>query len=223
MLTRAATARTCASATVRTAGPDSPPVPPPSHGAPDPSGCGANARSVLISETASAPEASAACATSATSAVFGVSFTISGLAVSGRTSSSNRASSAGSAPMSRPVRTLGHDTFSSIAATSGRSCDRFDELGDLGGGGAHDVRDQRDRQPGERRQVRVEVAAQALVRQADRVDQPAGGLIEPRRRVAVARLERDRLRDEGRERELGLDRRDRRRGGRRSRRTCPIR
>ena len=75
-VTRAATARTCASATVRTAGPERPPVPPPSHGPPVPPGAGANARSVLISETASAPAASAACATRETSAVFGVSFTI---------------------------------------------------------------------------------------------------------------------------------------------------
>ena len=46
-------------------------------------------RSVLISETASAPCASAAAATRAGDAQFGVSLTISGLAVSGRTASSS--------------------------------------------------------------------------------------------------------------------------------------
>ena len=42
------------------------------------------ARSVLINETASAPPACAASAHAATSAVFGVSLTISGLRVRGR-------------------------------------------------------------------------------------------------------------------------------------------
>ena len=37
--TRARTSRTCASATARTAGPDTPPVPPPSHGSPGRRGC----------------------------------------------------------------------------------------------------------------------------------------------------------------------------------------
>src|SRR5664280_1879883 len=59
-----APAATCASATTRTAGPESPPVPPPSHGgrraeapcgAGWPRGASAVARSVLISDTASAP------------------------------------------------------------------------------------------------------------------------------------------------------------------------
>src|ERR1035441_3172269 len=90
--TRSATAATCASATARIAGPDRPPVPPPSHG-PGVSvtdgllrdtGSRASARNVLISDTAFAPPASAACAQAATSAALGVSFTISGLSVCGR-------------------------------------------------------------------------------------------------------------------------------------------
>ena len=59
-------------------------MPPPSHGAAAAgarAGASAIARSVLISETASAPPASAACAQAGTSAVFGVSLTISGLRV----------------------------------------------------------------------------------------------------------------------------------------------
>ena len=79
------------------------------------------ARRVLTSDSASAPPASAARPHAATSAVFGVSLTISGLPVAGRTRATTRSSSAGTAPMSRPVATLGHDTFSSIAAISARS------------------------------------------------------------------------------------------------------
>src|SRR6202023_3128709 len=59
--TRAATSATWASATGRTAGPDSPPLPPPSHAralaSPAPR-ARASARSVLTSDTASAPPAS---------------------------------------------------------------------------------------------------------------------------------------------------------------------
>ena len=53
--------------------------------------------------------------------MFGVSLTISGLLVAGRTRATTRSSSAGTAPMSRPVATLGHETFSSTAAISERS------------------------------------------------------------------------------------------------------
>ena len=164
------------------------------------------ARRVLISDTASAPAASAASATRATSAVFGVSFTISGLAVRGRTSASIAPSSAGSAPMSSPVFTFGQETFSSIAATSSRASTASTSGADLGGGRAHHVGDQRHRQLGELGQVVLEVAAQALVGQPDRVDHPGRRLAQPRRRVALARLERDRLGDEGREREVGQQR-----------------
>ena len=47
--------RNLCKATARTAGPDTPPVFPPSHGSPGRCGCGAIPRSVLINETASAP------------------------------------------------------------------------------------------------------------------------------------------------------------------------
>ena len=87
--------------------------------------------SVLISETASAPPSSAATATAAGSATFGVSFTISGFAVSGRSASSSAAVSAGCSPTIRPEWTLGQETFSSIAATSSRSADAVDQPREL--------------------------------------------------------------------------------------------
>ena len=87
--TAAATRLTCCSAIGRTAGPDRPPLPAPSQGS-DAPGAIATAFSVLISETASAPPSSAATATAAGSATFGVSFTISGLSVSGRRSAQQR-------------------------------------------------------------------------------------------------------------------------------------
>ena len=67
-------------------------------------GASAIARSVLISDTASAPPSSAARAQAATSAVLGVSLTISGLAVgSAHARPRPPRSWRGSAPMSRPV------------------------------------------------------------------------------------------------------------------------
>ena len=81
--TAAATSRTWPSANARIAGPESPPLPAPSQ-ASSVAGSIAAASSVLISETASAPPSSAARATVAGSATFGVSLTISGLAVRGR-------------------------------------------------------------------------------------------------------------------------------------------
>ena len=81
---------TCASATARTAGPDTPPVPPPSHGSPGRRGSKRHAaqrvdrarrrRRRAPRRPRRPPPATAQ---------FGVSFTISGLAVSGRTASSS--------------------------------------------------------------------------------------------------------------------------------------
>ena len=75
--------------------------------------------SVLMSDTASAPASSAAAATAAGSAALGVSLTTIGSSVSGRTRSTARAVSPGSAPITSPLSTFGHDTFSSSIATSG--------------------------------------------------------------------------------------------------------
>ena len=70
------------------------------------SGASAVARSVLISDTASAPPCSAASAHAATSAVLGVSLTISGLAVAAH-GAHDPLELAGSAPMSSPVLHVG--------------------------------------------------------------------------------------------------------------------
>src|SRR4051794_32412546 len=120
MLTRWHTLLSCASAIARIAGPLTPPLPAPSHGAPL-RGSSAMPLSVLTSETASAPWACAASATAAGSVALGVSFTISGFSVSGRRRSTLRAVSSGSAPMIRPVSTLGHEKLSSMRAISGLS------------------------------------------------------------------------------------------------------
>ena len=158
--------------------------------------------SVLISETASAPPSSAATATAAGSATLGVSFTISGFAVSGRSASSSASVSLGCSPTIRPEWTLGQETLSSIAATSSRSADRLDQARELLAAGRHHRDDQRHRQLGQLRQVLGQEAFEPLVRQPDRVDHPRRGLPDPLRRVAGARLGGDRLRDEGREGEV---------------------
>ena len=101
-----------------------------------------------------------------------------------------------------PVSTFGQETLSSSAATSSRSANAVDQRRrprsrvkpmtlTISGTGSC----------GELRQVVREVALEALVGQPDRVDHAAGELPQPRRRVALARLERDGLGDEGGERE----------------------
>ena len=101
------------------------------------------ARSVLISDTASAPPASAAAAQAATSAVLGVSLTISGFDRQGRTARTH-------ASQLRGVRA---DVEARLDVGAGDvELDRGDLLAllagarparDLGGGRAHDVGDQR--------------------------------------------------------------------------------
>ena len=203
MRIRARTSVTCASATARTAGPERRRrvARRPARARPGGAGAAAIPRRVLISETASAPCSSAARATAAGEAVLGVSLTISGLPVHGRTASSSAASSPGSAPNISPVLTLGQETLSSSAVTSSRSATRLDEPPQLLVGPAHDVDDQRHGQLGQLRQVVGEEAVEALVGQPDRVQQPAGQLVQARRRVALARRERDGLGHERGERE----------------------
>ena len=94
----------------------------------------------------------------ATSAVFGVSLTISGLAVSGRTRATQRAE----------LGRVGADVEAGLDVRAGdveldrgdlvAGVDRLDERGDLVGRRAHDVRDQRHGQPRELGQVVLEVA-----------------------------------------------------------------
>ena len=119
--TAAATARSCCSATGRTAGPERPPWPAARAGLAGERDRPRSPSAVLISETASAPPSSAATATAAGSATLGVSFTISGFSVSGRSASSSATVSLGCSPTIRPEWTLGQETLSSIAATSSRS------------------------------------------------------------------------------------------------------
>ena len=149
----ALTSETCASATARTAGPDTPPVVPPSHGSPGRCGCGAIPRSVLISETASAPCASAAAATSAGEAQLGVSLTISGLLVA----AAHRVQQRGDLGRVGAEHQAGLDVRAGhVELERGHLvalADPFDQLRDLVVRAAHHVDDQRDGQLGELRQV----------------------------------------------------------------------
>ena len=145
---------------------------------PSPPGASAVARSVLISETASAPPRLRAGARRRD--VGGVRRQLDDQRLApcaGAPPRTTRSSSAGSAPMSRPVCTFGQETFSSIAAISARASHASHELGELLGGRAHHVRDHGHRQrgrarrrvaaeAGEQRQVLGQVALEALVRAA---------------------------------------------------------
>ena len=193
MRTRPRTSETWANATARTAGPDTPPVPPPSHGVPARCGCGAMPRSVSISETASAPWASAAAATSAGDAQLGVNLTISGFAVRARTASSRRASSPGSAPNIKPVLTLGHETLSSSAVTSSRSPTVRPARATSSWAPPITLTISGTGSSASSGQVVAQEAVQSLVGQPDRVEQSAGSSYSRGARVSFARRERDRL------------------------------
>ena len=101
-----------------------------------------------------------------------------------------------------PVLTFGQEKFSSNAAISSRAPSASRICSKL----------LRRRSPSRRRSAAPAAwrrsgrssamkRVEALVRQADRVDHSRPRLPQPRRRIAGARLERDRLRDVGRERE----------------------
>ena len=77
-----------------------------------------------------------------------------------------------------------------------------DELRELVVAEAHHRDDERDGQLREFRQIAREEPFEALVRQPDRIDQAGGRLPQPRRRIALARSQGDRLRHESVEREL---------------------
>ena len=198
--TRLATAATCSRAIARIAGPETPPVRPPSHGSPV-SGSSAIPFSVFTSETASAPAPSAAAATAAGSR--GVRRELHdqrlrrlrphALDRQGGLGRVRAHDQAGLHVRAGHVQ-LQHRDLVALAH-------RGHEVSELLAREAHHRDHERHRQARQLGQVRGEEALQALVRQPDRVDHPGGGLPEPRRRVALARLEGDRLRDEGVERE----------------------
>jgi len=106
----------------------------------------------------------------------GVSFTISGFSVIGRSASNSDRVSAGCSPTISPDSTLGQETLSSTAATSGRVPTALDEGSELVVARAHHRDDQRHRQQGELGQVVLQEALQALVGKPDRVDHPGGRL-----------------------------------------------
>ena len=180
---------TCSRAIARIAGPETPPVRPPSHGS---RVCGWSAipLSVLTSETASAP------------ALLGGRRDGRGLGRVRRELHDQRLLGLRADPLDRRGR-LGrigaHDEAGLdvrardvqldhrhlVARPDGR-----DERRELVAAEAHHRDDQRHGQLGELRQVRLEEAVEPLVRQPDRVDQPGRRLPQPRRRVALARLER---------------------------------
>ena len=135
-------------------------------------GASASARSVLISDTASAPPSCAASAQAATSAAFGVSFTISGLPVCGRTAPHDLLQLAGIGAdvqarlhvRARHVQLDRRDLrarVARLAASSAISAAVEPITFVISGTGS----------VCQRRQILGQIARQALVRQADRVDQ----------------------------------------------------
>ena len=218
--TAAETAATCSSAIARTAGPETPPLPPPSHGS-RVRGWRAMPLSVLTSETASAPARSAAVATAGR------------IARIGRQLDDQRLLGGGAHPLECAGGLIGvraHDQAGLDVRTGHVELDQghLVALAHPSGEGrqlvaaeAHHRHAERHRQLGQLRQVARQEALEALVGQADRVDQPGRGLPQPRRRVALPRLAGDRLGDEAVERETARTGRRRTCGGRRSRRRCP--
>ncbi len=163
-------------------------------------GASAIARSVLISDTASAPPCSAASAHAATSAVLGVSLTISGLRVRARTARTHLLELARVGADVEAGLDVGAGHVELDRGDLGARVARLQQRGDLLGARAHDVRDQRhgrrvwigaraDPELGQLRQVLGEVAVEALVGQPDRVDRgrrapPTGAAAGCRRAAA---------------------------------------
>ena len=109
------------SATGLTAGPDSPPTPRASCGRRR-SASMAMPRSVLMSDSASAPADTAARAISVTSVTFGVSFTMSGRFVAARHRDTTASTLSVHVPMVMPpASTFGHEMFTSYASTGASS------------------------------------------------------------------------------------------------------
>ena len=115
---------TAASATGLSAGPESPPVTPPSSGF-SVQWSIASPRSVFVSTSASAPPRSAARAIAARSATLGESLTHSGSRVAARQRRTTASVSAGSLPIEmQPLLTFGQETLSSSAAMPGSPSSR---------------------------------------------------------------------------------------------------
>ena len=156
---RCDTAWTCASAIARTAGPETPPVAPPQPRLARVRGSSAIPRIVLISDTrVGAGVLGRARRPPATSVAFGVSLTISGLAVSGLTRSSSARDLARVGAHHQP----GLDVRAGDVELERRDLvalrERAHQLGHLVAAEAHHVDDQRHRQPRELGQVVLEVA-----------------------------------------------------------------
>ena len=154
--------------------------------------------SVLISDTASAPASSAARATAAGSLAFGRELhdqrlraeRAHGLARPARSRRDRRPSRARSprSGRTRSARSAPPRRARPRAATSVASSSRLKPITDTTSGTGSSASSGRSE---------AEEALEPLVGQPDRVDQAGRGLPQARRRVALARLERDRLRDEG--------------------------
>ena len=169
------------------------------------------ARSVLIRETASAPPpARRPRRRRATSAVFGVSLTISGLLSSGRTcsiSGASRTSRVGADVEARRDVRAGHVELDA-AATPSACSSAPTQLAELPRASRPSRCDERYRLGTRQRTVKLPAVPRPCSGRAPRLGRPielimpAGRLPQPRRRVAVARRRRDRLGDVGREREV---------------------
>ena len=204
----------------RTAGPDRPPLPAPSQGSPVPGSSARGAQRVDQRDRVGP-------------ALLGGERDRGRVGRCSASASRSAASrSAGGAPRRAPASppaarrrsdrtsTFGHETLSSIAATSSRpptpstrrakpsrSVAITETISGTGSSASC------GRSCGEE-------PLEALVREPDRVDHPARRLIEPRRRVARAGLRGDRLRDEGARTGSARAARRRTRAARRSRRRC---
>ena len=123
-LTARATSQTMRSATGLIAGPERPPVMLASTGRRFLRSIAMPIR-VLISDSASAPASTQACAMATMSVTLGESLTISGFLVTARQALTTLAAHAGSVPKTiPPCLTLGHEMFISSAAISGISSRR---------------------------------------------------------------------------------------------------
>ena len=147
-------------------------------------------RKVLTRLTASAPPSAAAPAIATMSVTFGVSLAITGKRADladPTHQAADRASA--SIPRSSPWLTFGHETLSSTAARPGSSPSISAICDELVLVLARDVGDHRRADGAEVRQVVRPEVLDAVVVEADRVQEPRGGLDGARGRIARPRPE----------------------------------
>ncbi len=155
-------------------------------------------RRVLIRQRASAPASAAAVAISTMLVTLGVSLTMTGSDVAFLTAAVTEAAAFGSVPNSMPPDfTLGQPMFTSRPLTPATPSSRAASGSVVSDALPGDVDDDRHLPGGPQGRLLPDQGLDADVLEADRVEQSGRGLGQPRRRIALPRLQGSPFADDG--------------------------